>query len=287
MSTQHKGDVESYLNKEKERIDHYLKTVLPSERGSPEHLISSFHYAVFSGGKRIRPILLLHLHRLCARGLHPILMIGDPYQDGGEENRALPAAAALELIHAFSLIQDDLPAMDNDDFRRGKPSLHRAYNEFTALLASDYLLILAFHLLAKNYPAKISLEVSEGIGLNGLVAGQFLDLFYQKKKPPRRIIEEIRLKKTAALFGLAFKLAGLIAGVSISRVGLLADYGRKFGLAFQIRDDINDAQKWEAEKKMESRIKLLVSQMQKIELRLSLSSPVLKYFQRSLLCDII
>lgn len=271
--------IEIYLNKEKERVDHYLKTVLPSEKGSPEHLISSFHYAVFSGGKRIRPILLLHLHRLCA---------GTPMSDGGgEENRALPAAAALELIHAFSLIQDDLPAMDNDDFRRGKPSLHRAYDEFTALLASDYLLILAFHLLAKNYPAKISLEVSEGIGLNGLVAGQFLDLAYQKKKPPRRIIEEIRLKKTAALFELAFKLAGLIAGTSISRVGLLADYGRKFGLAFQIRDDINDAQKWEAEKKMESRIKLLVSQMQKIELRLSLSSPVLKYFQRSLLCDIM
>ncbi|MFH0797711.1 MAG: polyprenyl synthetase family protein [Candidatus Omnitrophota bacterium] len=273
MSTQHKGDVESYLNKEKERIDHYLKTVLPSERGSPEQLVSSFHYAVFSGGKRIRPILFLHLHRLCA----------------GEESRALPAAAALELIHTFSLIQDDLPAMDNDDFRREKPSLHRAYDEFTALLASDYLLILAFHLLAKNYPAKISLEVSEGIGMNGLVAGQFLDLFYRREKPPRRIIEEIRLKKTAALFELTFKLAGLISGTSILRVRLLADYGRKFGLAFQIRDDITDApaQKREAEDKMERRIKLLVSQMQKIELRLEISSPVLRYFQRLLLCDIM
>lgn len=172
--------------------------------------------------------------------------------------------------------------MDNDDLRRGKPTLHRAYPEYTALLASDYLLILAFRQLAENYPAEISLAAIDAIGLDGLTAGQFLDLAHLNKNPDRKTVEEIRRKKTAALFELVFKLGAMIAGEKAGRVKLFAEYGQSFGMAFQIRDDLADAEKIEPQVVMEKKVVRLVDRMRKIERELNISSPVLDYFHNFL-----
>ena len=172
--------------------------------------------------------------------------------------------------------------MDNDDLRRGKPTLHRAYPEYTALLASDYLLILAFRQLIENYPAKISLAAIDAVGLDGLTAGQFLDLAHLAHNPGPKTVEEIRQKKTAALFELVFKLGALIAGEKPGRANLFAEYGRDFGMAFQIRDDLNDAEKLEPMPVMKKKITLLVNRMHKIEGKLKISSPLLAYFRKFL-----
>lgn len=261
------GKISEFLEREKDRVNQYLSSILPERNDSLKTFSASLRYAIFSGGKRIRPILLLHAYRLC----------------GGKGNSALPAAAAVELIHTFSLIQDDLPSMDNDDLRRGKPTLHRAYPEYTALLASDYLLILAFGQLIENYPAEISLAAIDAIGLDGLTAGQFLDLTHLVKNPTAKILEEIRQKKTAALFELVFKLGALIAGAKAGRVNLFAEYGRDFGMAFQIRDDLTDAEKIEPAPVMKTKITLLAGRMQKIEGKLKISSPLLAYFRKFLI----
>jgi len=260
------GKISGFLEREKGRVNRYLESILPRRNDNLKTFSDSLRYAIFSGGKRIRPILLLHAYRLC----------------GGRGNKALPAAAACELIHTFSLIQDDLPAMDNDDLRRGKPTLHRAYPEYTALLASDYLLILAFRQLIENYPAEMSLAAIDAIGLDGLTAGQFLDLTHLAKNPTVKILDEIRQKKTAALFELVFKLGALVAGEKSGRVNLLAEYGRDFGAAFQIRDDLNDAEKLEPVPVMKKKIALLAGRMQKIERELNFSSPILTYFREFL-----
>ena len=260
------GKISEFLEREKDRVDRYLNSILPQRKDNLKIFSASLRYAVFSGGKRIRPILLLHIYQLC----------------GGKGRKALPAAAACELIHTFSLIQDDLPSMDNDDLRRGKPTLHRAYPEYTALLASDYLLILSFRQLVENYPAEISLSAIDAIGLDGLTAGQFLDLTHLAKNPTVKILEEIRQKKTAALFELVFKLGALIAGEKSGRVNLLAEYGRDFGMAFQIRDDLADAEKIEPQAIMKEKIMLLAGRMRQIEKELNLSSPILDYFRKFL-----
>ena len=356
------------LEREKKRVDQYLDSILPAEAlaqaGLPQRndnlktFSAALRYAVFSGGKRIRPILLLHAYRLCGggglpqdktdylpeatlerdkkrrrlsshcttqsmsdavaaqsdlalrgvpslshcgvasrtmcrRGHTPLVVPCTDIKSGTPNsqfypvvtpggNKALPAAAACELIHTFSLIQDDLPSMDNDDLRRGKPTLHRAYPEYTALLASDYLLILAFRQLIENYPAEISLAAIDAIGLDGLTAGQFLDLTHLAKNPTVKILEEIRQKKTAALFELVFKLGAMIAGAKAGRVRLMAEYGRDFGMAFQIRDDLADAEKVEPMPVMKKSIAFLVGRMQKIEQELKISSPILDYFRKFL-----
>jgi geranylgeranyl diphosphate synthase, type II len=258
--------ISGLLEREKGRVDRYLNSILPQRKDNLRTFSAGLRYAVFSGGKRIRPILLLHVYRLC----------------GGKGNKALPAAAACELIHTFSLIQDDLPSMDNDDLRRGKPTLHRAYPEYTALLASDYLLILAFGQLIKNYPAKISLAAIDAVGLDGLTAGQFLDLTHPTRNSTVTILTEIRQKKTAALFELVFKLGALIAGEKAGRVNLFSEYGRDFGLAFQVRDDLTDAEKAEPVPVLKKKIALLAGEMIKIERELNISSPILTYFRKFL-----
>ncbi|MFH2068039.1 MAG: polyprenyl synthetase family protein [Candidatus Omnitrophota bacterium] len=254
------------MEREKARVDRYLNSILPQRKDNLKTFSAALRYAVFSGGKRIRPILLLHAYRLC----------------GGKGKKAIPAAAAIELIHAFSLIQDDLPSMDNDDLRRGKPTLHRAYPEYTALLASDYLLILSFQQLLENYPAEVSLAAIDATGLDGLTAGQFLDLTHLTKNPTVKILEEIRRKKTAALFELTFKLGAMIAGAKAGRVRLMAEYGRDFGMAFQVRDDLADAEKLESRPVMRKKLALLTGRMQKIEQKFNISSPLLAYFRNFL-----
>ena len=207
-------------------------------------------YSLFSGGKRIRPILTMESSKAC----------------GGNLKDALPAACAIELVHTYSLIHDDLPAMDNDDFRRGKLACHKAFGEANAILAGDALLTLAFNIIASNSkPAvgmKIIRELSDAIGAHGMVAGQALDLEFRVKfginkgqgsslgfardrwvKGQDRVMaKKIDLLKTAKLFSAAAKIGALTAGAQANDIRALERFGLNFGLSFQIVDDYLDGE---------------------------------------------
>jgi geranylgeranyl diphosphate synthase type II len=190
-------------------------------------------YAVLSGGKRVRPLLALMSCSAC----------------GGEESAALPAACALELVHAYSLIHDDLPALDNDDFRRGRPTVHKAFDDATAILTGDALLTFAFELLAREISDPVSvaasvLVLSKAAGATGMVGGQADDLAGLNEAEHRddamARLEGIHARKTGALF-LASVRMGAIAGRADERARRAVDeYGRRIGLVFQIVDDILD-----------------------------------------------
>ena len=196
-----------------------LERFLP-RRGVPPRLRAAMRYTLFNAGKRLRPTLVLET---CSAL-------------GGESRQAMPAACALEYIHTYSLIHDDLPAMDDDDVRRGKPSSHRRFGEATAILAGDALQAAAFEAVARTPDPRLApalaLALADAAGAAGMVGGQQLDL------SPRARLEEIHLKKTAALFSCAARM-GAVAARS-PRVGDLARFGRHLGLAFQVVDDILD-----------------------------------------------
>ncbi len=182
-------------------------------------------YSVFSGGKRTRPVLTIESAKAC----------------GGSLKGALPAACAVEMIHTYSLIHDDLPAMDNDDFRRGKPTCHKVFGEANAILAGDALLTLAFNIIAKNTkPAlgiKIIEELSSAIGAGGMVGGQALDLKFKNKVKNKTIAGKINTFKTAKLFSAAAKIGALTAAPSAKEIKALGSFGLDFGLSFQMVDD--------------------------------------------------
>lgn len=190
-------------------------------------------YALKSGGKRIRPILTLEFCRIF----------------GGDIDKALPFACAVEMIHAYSLIHDDLPCMDDDDMRRGKPSCHAKFGEANALLAGDALLTLAFAiaaspafsgLLSENTCIKAVATLSGYAGADGMVGGQIMDLMYENKPMDEQTLHSIHLKKTAALIKCACKLGCLAAGASDEQTKIALDYAQNMGLAFQVVDDILD-----------------------------------------------
>jgi geranylgeranyl diphosphate synthase type II len=203
------------------RLEASLDRLLP-KRGVPARLQAAMRYTLFNAGKRIRPALVL---QVC--------------QDlGGDLAQALPAACAVEYIHTYSLIHDDLPAMDDDDMRRGKPSNHKKFDEATAILAGDALLTAAFEAIARTpdqrLVAPMSLSLARGAGAAGMVGGQQIDL------APKANVHEIHTKKTAALFQASTHLGALAA--RSPRADHLARYGLHLGLAFQAVDDILDAQ---------------------------------------------
>ncbi len=200
-------------------IESALERFLP-RRGVPPRLLAALRYTLFNAGKRLRPRLVL----AACRAL------------GGDLRNALPAACAVEYIHTYSLIHDDLPSMDDDDFRRGRPSSHRRFGEATAILAGDALQAAAFGALARVpdrtlVPPMVS-ALAEAAGAAGLVGGQELDL------ARRADISEIHARKTAALISAAARLGALAA--RSPRAGALARYGFRLGLAFQITDDLLD-----------------------------------------------
>jgi geranylgeranyl pyrophosphate synthase len=201
-------------------LERALRRYLP-RRGVPARLEAAMEYTLFNAGKRIRPSLVLEV----ARAL------------GGKMSNALPAACAIEYIHTYSLIHDDLPAMDDDDIRRGKPSSHRKFDEATAILAGDALQCAAFEAIARtpdrSLAAPMALSLAEAAGAAGMVGGQQLDL------APRADVHEIHEKKTAALFKASAHLGALAA--KSPRASDLARYGLHLGLAFQAVDDILDA----------------------------------------------
>jgi len=204
-------------------IDQQLRKLLPKDNSS---LARAMRYSVFAGGKRFRPILCLEAARIC----------------GGSTSSALPAACALEMIHTFTLIHDDLPAMDNSDLRRGKPTCHKVFGEDIAILAGDALNTMAFEVIAKHCKtdkvANVSAELSDA--LLKVVKGQVLDLESEGKRITLKQLEKIHLLKTAALIEAAVRIGAILANAREAQVEALTKYARHLGLAFQITDDILD-----------------------------------------------
>ena len=220
-----------YLDAERRRVEQELERILPAADERPPSIHRAMRYSVFAGGKRLRPILCLEAGRLF----------------GGEERVLLRLAAALELIHTYSLIHDDLPALDNDDLRRGKPSSHRAFGEAIAILAGDALLTLAFETLAAPglIPAERQIrlvrELAHGIGTRGgMVGGQVVDLEATGKPAEAATLEYIHAAKTGSFLRASVRTGAVAAGAAEDDLGRASVYGEKIGLAFQIEDDLLD-----------------------------------------------
>lgn len=209
-------------------VDGELDRCLPPADTEPRMIHQAMRYSVFAGGKRLRPALVLLACRAC----------------GGADGEALPAACAVELIHTYSLIHDDLPAMDDDDMRRGKPSCHKKFGEAAAILAGDALLTFAFEIAAQD-PA-ISAELAAGAGTAGMIGGQAADLEAEGSSERcssgelKKTIERIHMYKTAALFRASVRAGAIASGASHSQLSAITRYSECLGLAFQITDDILD-----------------------------------------------
>lgn len=228
-------DIVAYLNDRKSLVDSFLASYF-SARTSPSSLHESMVYSLSAGGKRIRPILCIAAHEAC----------------GGAAADALPVAAALECIHTYSLIHDDLPAMDDDDLRRGKPTNHKVFGEGMAILAGDGLLTETFCLLTDSAYGKaglsadrrllIAYEIALAAGCRGMVAGQAQDLLSEDAEPDGATLSFIHRHKTAALIRASVRAGGILASCSDSALEGLTRYGECVGLAFQIVDDILDVE---------------------------------------------
>lgn len=218
-----------------ERVNAALETYLPQPKELLQrHVAEAMRYSVEAGGKRIRPVLVLEFCRACK----------------GAEELALPLACAVEFVHTYSLIHDDLPCMDNDDLRRGKPSCHVRFGYATALLAGDALLSLAFdaalcnNKLRLGYPeraARAAWELARASGACGMVGGQVIDLESEGKAVPLETLEAMHRAKTGAMIVAAAKMGCIAAGASEECIEAAAGYAQRVGLAFQIVDDILDA----------------------------------------------
>lgn len=216
-----------YLKQKRLEVDALLHEYLPPESDFPQKLHQAMRYSVLAGGKRIRPILCLTSYYAC-----------------GGDNAAIinPAACSLELVHTYSLIHDDLPCMDDDDLRRGIPTLHKQFDEATAVLAGDALHDLAFKLIARSGSAEVVSELAMAIGTYGMLGGQMADIEAEGKKVSIDEIKFIHLLKTAALIRSSVRIGAILAGVDDRMLARLSDYGEKIGLAFQIVDDMLDVE---------------------------------------------
>ena len=225
-------DFAAALNRQVARVEAGLDRHLPLADTRPARLHEAMRYSLQAGGKRLRPVLVLATAELF----------------GVKDDSALPAAVAIECLHTYSLIHDDLPCLDNDDLRRGRPTAHRQYDEATALLAGDALLTHAFALLAEAYAAQPILahalirELADAAGSRRLIGGQMADLLAEKKADATPDeLEFIHLNKTAAMIEAALVMGGLMGGANEYGINSLRLAGRHLGLAFQIIDDLLDA----------------------------------------------
>lgn len=212
-------DIKKYIADKKKIIDKALNRYLPSSSTKPQIIHRAMRYSVFPGGKRIRPIFTIAGFEAC----------------GGKGNSIMPVACGIELAHSYTLIHDDMPCMDNDDFRRGKKTCHKKFGEDIALLAGDGLLTLSFHVIAEAGNIEAIKEISRAIGTCGVIGGQAADILGKDKD-----VEYINLKKTAALFEVAVKSGGIIKGAGEREIDALGNFGRDIGLTFQFLDDLND-----------------------------------------------
>ncbi|MDP3073966.1 MAG: polyprenyl synthetase family protein [Opitutaceae bacterium] len=225
-------DFAAELKRHTSRIEHGLDRFVPRADARPTRLHTAMRYSLEAGGKRLRPVLVLAAAELF--GAKP------------DHETALPAAIAIECVHTYSLIHDDLPCMDNDDLRRGRPTAHKQFDEATALLAGDALLTHAFALLSEHYPAPLAAqlvrELADAAGSRRLIGGQMEDLLAEKKgQATPDELEFIHLNKTAAMIEASLVLGGLVGDAPEPALAALRMMGRHLGLAFQIIDDILDA----------------------------------------------
>ncbi len=225
--------IKEYLKKRKEEVDSYIEIYFPERGDGPLSLRKAMRYSLLAGGKRIRPILAISTYEAVKKEMK-------------KNEEIMPIAVSLEFIHTFTLIHDDLPALDNDDLRRGKPTNHRVFGEAMAILAGDALFIEAFNLLLKaSLPSpslvKIMKILAREIGINGVIGGQVVDIEAEKKRTcNEKQVQYIHEKKTASFIRASIEIGAIAGDADEKTLKILKDAGSKIGLAFQIVDDILD-----------------------------------------------
>ncbi len=224
-------DINAYISESKKLVDACLETLLPAESEEPSTIHKAMRYSIFAGGKRIRPIL--------------VLASGETL--GGDRSVLLPLGAGIEMMHTYSLIHDDLPALDNDDLRRGVPTCHKAFGEAMAILAGDALMTRCYQILAdlpgisESTRIRMVREIAAATGtVNGMIGGQVVDLESEGKPVGARVLEYIHYSKTGALLKACVRCGALAAGAGAEDLRALTEFGSKIGLLFQIVDDILD-----------------------------------------------
>lgn len=222
-------EFKNILSNDIRKVEHSLLSFLPDAKDGQEEVVRAMEYSLSNGGKRLRPVFALEFARAC----------------GGTREDALPFACAIEFIHTYSLIHDDLPCMDNDDMRRGKPSCHKAFSEDTALLAGDALLTHAFDIVSSSElsddkkVAAISL-LAQNSGVCGMIGGQVIDLKYERENPTVKQLVNVYRMKTGALISAACLLGCISAGATDEQLSAASKFAYSLGIAFQIQDDILD-----------------------------------------------
>jgi geranylgeranyl diphosphate synthase type II len=225
-------NLREYLARQQRLVDAELDRLVPPESASPETIHRAMRYSLFAGGKRIRPIL-------CMEAAHAA---------GGDADGVAACACSLELIHTYSLIHDDLPALDNDDYRRGKLTNHKVFGDAMAILAGDALLTIAFQVLAQlrvsdDRKTRLVGELATASGtVGGMIGGQVADLEGEGKPPDAALLESIHRAKTGALLRASLRMGAIYAGAGEEQYAALSCYGEHVGLAFQIVDDILDVE---------------------------------------------
>ena len=223
-------NLKAYLRSRRKEIDRALDYYLPKTNVKPATLHKAMRYSLFAGGKRLRPILCLAAAEACR----------------GKVSNALPLACALECIHTYSLVHDDLPSMDNDDYRRGRPTCHKVFGEGIAVLAGDALLTIAFEIVSRAKPAPrydmsiLLREIAVAAGSQKLIAGQVADLEAEGRKVKRDQLRFIHENKTAAILKSSIRLGAMSANADAKKLRAVTQFGHGLGLAFQVIDDILD-----------------------------------------------
>lgn len=221
-------DIEKYLKEKAEVVEAALDRLLPSAKDYPQSLYGAMRHSIFAGGKRLRPILVMAACEAV----------------GGDVEDAMNTASAFECVHTYSLIHDDLPAIDDDDLRRGKPTCHKAFGEASAILAGDALLTIAFEMIAKTKHVepkrliRVVTELAKGSGHVGMIGGQVVDIESEGSEISFPVLEHIHIHKTGALIVAALKSGAIIGGADAVTIEKLTRYGEALGLAFQVADDI-------------------------------------------------
>ncbi len=226
----HAVNVREYLEDKGELVNDLLARYLPSEDSPPQHLHAAMRYSVLAPGKRLRPILGLTAYEYCN---------GDA---SGQDRPIHFAMAALEMVHTYSLIHDDLPCMDDDDLRRGMPTCHKKFGEATAVLAGDALHDVAFHLLGRTGDIRTVVELAEALGTEGMIGGQMADVEAEGRPVTTDDVINIHTRKTGALIRCSVRMGTILSGANNTMLQNLTRYGEKIGLAFQIIDDILDVE---------------------------------------------
>jgi geranylgeranyl diphosphate synthase type II len=230
-----RGAIEDALRRHAQTLTEYFARIREQHPEAPPRLIEAIEYSLHAGGKRLRPALVIECYNACC---------GTPERAAAHASSAYAAAAAMELIHTFSLVHDDLPAMDDDDLRRGMPTNHKVYGEAMAILAGDAMVTLAFEILATeaepHLAAPLARELAAAAGPAGMIGGQVLDMDAENRSLSLEELQRVHRMKTGALLTTSCRMGAIAAGADESKLAAVTDYGRHLGLAFQIIDDVLD-----------------------------------------------